>query len=50
MADKPLSPAQPERGWGQLLPIYLKHPAMVRNYAKNGRSSKSFIDEGCGRR
>ena len=46
MADKPLTPAQPERGWGQLLPIYLKHPEMVRNYAKNGRSTKSFIDEG----
>jgi DNA sulfur modification protein DndE len=46
MADKPLHPSQPERGWGQLLPVYLKHPQMVRNYAKNGRSSKSFIDEG----
>jgi len=46
MADKPLSPVQPERGWGQLLPIYLKHPAMVHNHAKNGRSAKSFINEG----
>ncbi len=46
MADKPLNPPQPERGWGQLLPIYLKFPQMVRNHAKNGRSSKSFIFEG----
>ncbi len=46
MADKPLTPALPERGWGQLLPIYLKHAEMVRNHAKNGRSTKSFIDEG----
>ncbi len=46
MANKPLTPPQPERGWGQLLPIYLKFPQMVRNHAKNGRSSKSFISEG----
>lgn len=46
MADKPVWPAQPERGWGQLLPIYFKDPAAVVNYAMNGRSTKSFIDEG----
>jgi lysophospholipase L1-like esterase len=46
MSDKPLSPAQPERGWGQLLPLYMKHPESVRNYARNGRSSKSFESEG----
>jgi len=46
MADKPVWPAQPERGWGQLLPLYFKDPNRVVNYAANGRSTKSFIDEG----
>lgn len=46
MADKPVWPAQPERGWGQLLPLYLKNPDRVINYAQNGRSTKSFINEG----
>ncbi len=46
MADKPLFPSQPERGWGQLLPIYLKNPTAVHNFARNGRSSKSFVKEG----
>lgn len=46
MADKRLTPPQPERGWGQLFPIYLKHPEMVRNYALKGRSSRSFVEEG----
>jgi len=35
-----------ERGWGQLLPELLNHKALVKNYAKNGRSTKSFIEEG----
>jgi lysophospholipase L1-like esterase len=46
MANKPLIPAQPERGWGQLLPLYFKSDARVENLALNGRSSKSFRDEG----
>lgn len=46
MANKPLTPAQPERGWGQLLPLYWKHPEAIHNHAKNGRSSKSFRAEG----
>lgn len=46
MADKPLEPAQPERGWGQLFPLYTRDPSRVVNYAMNGRSTKSFIDEG----
>jgi DNA sulfur modification protein DndE len=45
MADKPLND-NPERGWGQLLPRYLSEDAQVRNYAVNGRSTKSFIKEG----
>jgi DNA sulfur modification protein DndE len=44
MADKPLD--LPERGWGQALPQFFIDPAMVHNHAVNGRSSKSFIDEG----
>jgi lysophospholipase L1-like esterase len=46
MADKPLHPAHPERGWGQLLPVYLLPEVRVVNLAVNGRSSKSFRDEG----
>ncbi len=46
MSDKPLIPAYPERGWGQLLPMYFKPSVQVANYAVNGRSSRSFIDEG----
>lgn len=46
MANKPLSPAQPERGWGQLLSVYFKPEVRIVNLAMNGRSSKSFRDEG----
>jgi len=46
MANKPLSPAQPERGWGQLLPLYFSEEVRIVNLAQNGRSSKSFWDEG----
>ena len=46
MANKPLIPANPERGWGQLLQMYFKDTVRVENYAQNGRSSKSFIAEG----
>lgn len=36
-----------ERGWGQLLPEFLNgNKALVVNYAKNGRSTRSFISEG----
>lgn len=38
--------AAPETGWGMALPLFL-HPARtVANHAVNGRSSKSFHDEG----
>jgi len=46
MADKPKPEQNPERGWGQLLPTFLDDSVAVRNFAVNGRSSKSFIDEG----
>lgn len=46
MANKLLSKENQERGWGQMLPMYLTGPVKVDNHAVNGRSSKSFINEG----
>ena len=46
MADKPTPETNPERGWGQLLPRFFDEHVVVRNHAVNGRSTKSFIDEG----
>jgi len=46
MANKPIDTPNPERGWGQLFPECFKDPSVVINYAVNGRSTKSFIDEG----
>jgi pectinesterase len=45
MADKPKL-THPERGWGQLFRELVLPPARVANHAKNGRSTKSFLDEG----
>lgn len=36
----------PQTGIGQVFPMYVKEGVFVLNYAKNGRSTKSFIDEG----
>lgn len=44
MADKARAD-HPERGWGQLFRTLVKEPAKVENHARNGRSTKSFIDE-----
>ncbi|MEU0075329.1 rhamnogalacturonan acetylesterase [Streptomyces sp. NPDC006332] len=38
--------AAPETGWGMALPFFLHQDRPVANHAVNGRSSKSFIDEG----
>ncbi|MEV2217654.1 rhamnogalacturonan acetylesterase [Streptomyces sp. NPDC050997] len=38
--------AAPETGWGMALPFFLRQDRPVANHAVNGRSSKSFIDEG----
>jgi lysophospholipase L1-like esterase len=46
MADKPLSPPQPERGWGMLLRELLQDPARIVNHAANGRSTRNFQTEG----
>ena len=36
----------PQFGWGQGIDIFTKEGIDVHNYAENGRSTKSFIDEG----
>ncbi len=47
MADKEKLVESPERGWGQLFPTYLDSTkVVVANYARNGRSTHSFITEG----
>lgn len=46
MANKSLDKENQERGWGQMLPLYFDGPIKIDNHAVNGRSSKSFIDEG----
>lgn len=47
MANKPTDNDNPERGWGQMLQSLLNPEFVyVENHAMNGRSSKSFIDEG----
>ncbi|WP_419999467.1 rhamnogalacturonan acetylesterase [Streptomyces boninensis] len=38
--------AAPETGWGMALPFFLHAGIRVANHAVNGRSSKSFADEG----
>ena len=40
------SGAGPSRGWGQILPEFFTEDVTFKNAASNGRSSKSFIDEG----
>lgn len=45
MADK--KPGKyPETGWCQVMGAYLDEAIAVENHARNGRSSKSFIEEG----
>ncbi|MDR0833242.1 MAG: rhamnogalacturonan acetylesterase [Candidatus Symbiothrix sp.] len=36
----------PERGWGMVLPDFFTDEVVIDNYAKNGRSTRSFIAEG----
>ncbi len=46
-AKKDLSTGSPERGWGMALQCFFDDQFIhVDNHAVNGRSSKSFIDEG----
>lgn len=46
MANKDTTGDKQERGWGMVLQQYFKRGVVVDNHAVNGRSSKSFIDEG----
>lgn len=46
MANKTLDAGNLERGWGHVLGGYFTEDVRVDNHALNGRSSKSFIDEG----
>lgn len=45
MADKPIA-ENPERGWGMVLPSYFNDNVTIENHARNGRSSRTFIEEG----
>jgi len=45
-ADKQNPQTNPERGWGMVLQGYFDRHVRISNHAVNGRSSKSFIDEG----
>ena len=36
---------RPETGWGQMIQEYFDSNVEIKNFAVNGRSSKSFIDE-----
>ncbi|AGA79318.1 rhamnogalacturonan acetylesterase [Echinicola vietnamensis] len=46
MANKPYSGSNPEKGWGQVFGLYFNDGVRVENHALNGRSTKSFRDEG----
>ncbi|WP_321518050.1 pectinesterase family protein [uncultured Bacteroides sp.] len=46
MANKSLEGGNPERGWGHVLAGFFAEDVRIDNHAMNGRSSKSFIDEG----
>lgn len=46
MANKDTTGGKQERGWGMVLQQYFDNKVLVDNHAVNGRSSKSFIDEG----
>lgn len=36
----------PQTGWGQVLHLFAKNNVLIEDHAENGRSTKSFIDEG----
>lgn len=46
MADKKNPEENPEHGWGQMLPLFFNESVLISNHAVNGRSTKSFIDQG----
>lgn len=36
----------PQFGWGQVLHLFAKNDCLIEDHAENGRSTKSFIEEG----
>ncbi|PXV63590.1 lysophospholipase L1-like esterase [Dysgonomonas alginatilytica] len=46
IAGDSIKEAFPERGWGQLLPEFFNDNVVVEDYAQNGRSSRTFIEQG----
>lgn len=46
MANKDYGKSNPEKGWGQVFPLYFKEHVVIENWGRNGRSTKSFIDQG----
>lgn len=46
MSDKENPEQNPEHGWAQVLPEYFNENVTIDNRAVNGRSTRSFIDEG----
>ena len=46
MSNKPNTENNPEGGWGQMLDQFFSKNVTVKNFTVNGRSTKSFIDEG----
>ncbi len=46
VANKPYKEGNPEKGWGQVFPLYFNEGVKIENHAVNGRSTKSFMDEG----
>lgn len=36
----------PEKGWGQVLPEFFNNNVVVEDYAQNGKSSRTFIEQG----
>ena len=45
MANKVKPEENPERGWGQMLPLFFNDNIKIDNRAVNGRSTRSFIAE-----
>lgn len=45
MANKVKPEENPERGWGQMLPLFFNDKIIIDNRAVNGRSTRSFIAE-----
>ena len=45
MANKTKPEQNPERGWGQMLPLFFNDNITIDNRAQNGRSTRSFIAE-----